>query len=151
MKRIICFSAIVLEEDNTVVGNCFVAYHYEKIFSENWNMCYVNSVLYIKNDERYLNSEVWNETQSKNWLSGNDGQRLVRQTLNELFGNNKVYCFIIKDEKYVIEKKQKQIFTLRDYVNKVQYLQIQDNGLNQEEKVSLDMSIQEIEQKYLDI
>jgi len=150
MRRIICFSAIVLD-DKTIVGNCFVAYHYEKVFSEKWNMCYVNSILYIKNDERFLNSEVWNETQSQNWFSVNDGLRLVQQTLNNMFENNKIYKILIKDEKYVIEKGQKQIYILKDYVNNIQYLQIRDNGSYQEEKITLDISIQEIEEKYLNI
>ena len=151
MRRILSFSATI-KKDLQTIGNCSVSYHYEKINgSAEYNICYVLSVLYINNDKSGLNPEIWNEQKSSCWVSIDEGKRLVLDSLKKLYPGNSSFDFEIKDENYAIEKNHKQYFILRDFKNGEQYVQYYSESytLAQDTKLGIDVSFQEIEEKYL--
>jgi hypothetical protein len=150
MRKVISFSASV-RTDKGIIGNCFVSYLYCKMYNQQSEICYVDSILYVLNDSRYMNREFWNDGLSAYWTSIIEGKRLVADTLKTLYKDTESFYFDVKDEKYVIEKNQKQVYILKDNVNNAQIIQLIDpvNYINQETRESITMSFQEIEDKYL--
>lgn len=148
MKRIFSFSAIV-QDNNKIVGNCFVSYHYQKSNSDKWDVCYVNSVLYIENNQRLIKSQLWNESEAQDWITPKSGKLIVLESLKKEKGNSDNYKLEIYDENYILERNGKQIYVLKDYNQNIQHIQIMVNKkLNQEEKERISLSLDEIAEKY---